>query len=301
MPGSPRNQNHRARGAVDAGPQRRATLRKFRASSRERRRIGVIAFGAREAPDGDRTVETLQRKSTKGVICSGAARRAVDGFRDERFAGGGSIQQARSDVGGLACDGISAMAIAADRTRDDLARRDADVNGERRRVVERQFCNARLNLEGRAHGAQRVVAMGARRAEQRHRRVADMLVDGAAEAVDDRIDEGEKPFEQRVHLFRVSFGREPGVADEVAEQNRDRPPIAFERGAAWQRRARRGRIEATAASAAISVRRFVGVTAIGTGRRKRRAAGRAELASVAVVELTGRALHWTESHRFRRA
>jgi len=52
---------------------------------------------------------------------------------DERFSAGGARQKSRGEVCGLAGDSISAMALAADRTCDDLAGCDADMRGKRRR------------------------------------------------------------------------------------------------------------------------------------------------------------------------
>ena len=49
-----------------------------------------------------------------------------------------------------------------------------------------------------------------------------MLVDRAAVAVDDGVDDCEKPFEDRVDFLGVEPGRQPHIADEIAEHNRDR-------------------------------------------------------------------------------
>ena len=52
-----------------------------------------------------------------------------------------------------------------------------------------------MNLHGGAHCPLGVIAVSDRRAKQSHRRVADVFVDGPAEAVDDRIDQREKAFQ----------------------------------------------------------------------------------------------------------
>jgi hypothetical protein len=72
-----------------------------------------------------------------------------------------------------------------------------------------------LDIERGAHGSQAVVAMGLRRAEQRHRRVADVLVDHAAVAFDGGVDHAEKLLEQRPDLLRVELRRQAGVADQI--------------------------------------------------------------------------------------
>ena len=83
-----------------------------------------------------------------------------------------------------------------------------------------------LYFDRRAHRAQRVVAMGARSAEQRHCRVADMLVDRAAVALDDGVNHVEELLEQRPDLLRVKLRRQAGVADQITEHNCDRTAVA---------------------------------------------------------------------------
>ena len=51
-----------------------------------------------------------------------------------------------------------------------------------------EFADRVLDIQRRAHGPQRIVAVGDGRSEQRHHRIADMLVDGAAILGDHRID-----------------------------------------------------------------------------------------------------------------
>ena len=62
---------------------------------------------------------------------------------------------------------------------------------------------ARWIAVGGAHRARGFVAVRDRRAEDRHHRVADVLVDAAAEALDDRVDGAEVALEQRVDVFGV--------------------------------------------------------------------------------------------------
>ena len=81
------------------------------------------------------------------------------------------------------------------------------MDGKRARGRSELRGDGRLDLERRAHGAQAIVAVGARRAEQRHRGVADMLVDRAAVAVDDGVDDAEKLFEHRVDFLGVDYSQ----------------------------------------------------------------------------------------------
>ena len=74
--------------------------------------------------------------------------------------------------------------------------------------------------------AQRIVAVGARRAEQRHCRVADMLVDRAAIALDSGVDHAKELFKQRPDLLRVKLRRQAGVANQITEHDCDRAPVS---------------------------------------------------------------------------
>ena len=141
----------------------------------------------------------------------------------------------------------------------------------------------RLDFERRAHRAQRVVAMGARGAEQRHRRVADVLVDRAAVALDDGVDHAEELLEQRPDLLRVELRRQAGVADQITEHDCDRTPVAVGLkgtiGGGF-----RLALEQTPAAPAEPIGRVVDVAAV-AGSRERRAAGRAKPAALPILRL----------------
>ena len=149
-----------------------------------------------------------------------------------------------------------------------------------------------MNLHGGAHCPLGVIAVSDRRAKQSHRRVADVLVDGPAEAVDDRVDQREKAFQQRMNVFRIQLGREARVANQITEKNRDRATVSLGRLAATFNRRRNACVgEEPATTAAIPSAALVGVTAFGASRRECRAAGRTELASLTVVEFAARTAH----------
>ena len=190
------------------------------------------------------------------------AGRPIDIVGDERFSAGGARQKSRGEVCGLAGDSISAMALAADRTCDDLAGCDADMRGKRRRRI--QLRKGSVNLHGGAHGPLGVIAVSDRRAKQSHRRVADMFVDGPAEAVDDRVDQREKAFQQRMNVFRIQLGRQARVANQITEKNRDRATVSLGRLAATFNRRRNACVgEEPATTAAIPIAAPVGMTAFG--------------------------------------
>jgi len=154
-----------------------------------------------------------------------------------------------------------------------------------------------VNLQGGAHRALGVIAVGDRRAEQRHRRVADVLVDGSAEAVHDRVDQREETLQQRMDVFRIQLRRQARVADQITEEDRDWTAVPLRRLAAalyWRRDASFGK--EPPAAAAIPIAALVGVAAFAAGRRQRRAAGRAKFATFPVFELAALAAQcWTPS------
>jgi hypothetical protein len=86
-----------------------------------------------------------------------------------------------------------------------------------------------VDLARGAHRALDVVPVRDRRAEHRHRRVADVLVDGPAGTRDRAVDELEEAAEEPVHFLGVDLGRELREAGEVGEQDRDGAALAGRR------------------------------------------------------------------------
>ena len=97
----------------------------------------------------------------------------------------------------FAGDTIGPVAGAA--ARHDLAAGDADVHVQITVELAAQIRHGIADRQRRAHRPFRVVAMRDRRAEHRHGAVADVLVDGAAEPLDQAIDEAEEASGQVVH------------------------------------------------------------------------------------------------------
>ena len=112
-----------------------------------------------------------------------------------------------------------------------------------------------------------------------------MFIDRAAEALDDGVDEREKPLEQSVDLFGIEPRGKTGVADEIAKQNRDRTAVALRAFGDG----RLDRLDSTirqgpAAAATKPVRIVVEISAASTRQGQGRAAGSAELAPFAILE-----------------
>jgi hypothetical protein len=76
-------------------------------------------------------------------------------------------------------------------------------------------------IESGADGALGVVLARDRRSPHSHNGVADELLDGSAEALDDEARALEVTRQQLAHVLRVALIRERRVADEVGEQDGD--------------------------------------------------------------------------------
>ena len=150
-------------------------------------------------------------------------------------------------------------------------------------------------VERGAHRALGVVLPRHGRAPERHHRVADELLDGAAVALDHRPGRVEVPRLQLPHVLEVAALRDRGVADEVGEQHGDETPLRG-RGRGVERRAP-GRIgrERRPALAAELHRRPVRCAARRARACERAAALAAEFPARLVLRATGR----TEDARHR--
>ena len=102
--------------------------------------------------------------------------------------------------------------------------RDADLQLELG-IAPIQLVDGDTHREGGSNGALRIVAVSDRRTEHRHHRVADELLDDAAEALDLRAHPREVGRQDRPDVLRVEAlgaGRE---ADEIREEDGDDLPL----------------------------------------------------------------------------
>ena len=155
-----------------------------------------------------------------------------------------------------------------------------------------------MDLESRAHGARRVVSVGHRRAEQRHDRIADVLVHPAAESFDHLIHGVEEAAHQAVQLLCVDLAAERGEAHQIGEKDRHLAPFALgpdrRRFVPDRRRFgadRRRLVERLAATAAELTVFRVGETAVRTGARQGCAAAAAKAVGSRVLEVATGTLH----------
>ena len=118
-------------------------------------------------------------------------------------------------------DALAPLRRVAERD-DRLARVHRDADGEPQlRVLLVQRFEGADDRDGRLDGARRVVLVGQRRAEDADDRVADELLDGAAERLDLVADARVVRPEPRPDVLWVGAVRVGGRADEVREEHRD--------------------------------------------------------------------------------
>jgi hypothetical protein len=205
------------------------------------------ANAARQAANGDAT-ERLHVRERRS--------RLRDAFRNHRFAGRRKVGQARGEIDRVAGDRVIAMRGAAGRRRDHLAVRDADVRAERAPGFARQARHGIVDRDGRVERTLDVVAVRDRCAEHAHDRVADVLVDRAAEPRDDAVDEIEENGQQRMRPLGILRAGKARVAREVREQHGHLATLARRE---CHRRRRDGVIDTRAAvRAEARVRRQLG-------------------------------------------
>ena len=95
-----------------------------------------------------------------------------------------------------------------------------------------------VDVERGPGGTERVVVVRPRRAEQRHDGVPDVLVDRAAVADDDTVDERREAGDELAHLLRVKLLRQRREAGDVGEQHGDLAALAGLRADGLARRLR---------------------------------------------------------------
>ena len=212
--------------------------------------------------DQDGSREALQLPRAEIIQGEETADQAPGVFGDHDLAGAGEGLQARREVRRLADDRLLPRAALADQVaHDDEAGRDADPGREGvagRRPELRHRTGRFQPCPDRALGR---VLVRPGPAEVGEHAVAHELRDVALEARDLARDRVLVGADELAHLLRVEAGRERGRADEVAEQDRQPPPLGL--GGAGRGRPLLGgrgldrrRISLRRATAARSLRRW---------------------------------------------
>ena len=143
-------------------------------------------------------------------------------------------------------------------------------------------------VESGSHCPLGVVLRRRRRTPDRHHRIADEFLDGAAVELDQAPARVEVAREELAGVLGVAPGGGCREADEVGEQHADEPALGDGRGRP-RCPCRRGRRDGSAALAAEPVTGLERRTAGGAPARERSAAGRTELATVAIADTAVRA------------
>jgi hypothetical protein len=141
---------------------------------------------------------------------------------DQDLVGLGGLLDARGGVDRLTGE----PQVGAGDGGDHLAGVQSDAQ-QRREVVRLGGQRARLVAQ-RQRGADRpggIVAVSGRKAEHREDRVADVLLQGAAEAVDLRGESPEELVEAAARGLGVERLHQPRGIDQVGEQHRDHPAL----------------------------------------------------------------------------
>ena len=128
---------------------------------------------------------------------------------EQHLSGAGGLLQPRGDVDGVAGDERVPL------PGDDLAGVDADAR------LEPELVHVVAQLDGGAHGPQRVVLRRNRDPEDGHDRVADELLDRAAVALEHRAGGLVVAVHQRAERFRVGAVADRGRPRQVAEEHGD--------------------------------------------------------------------------------
>lgn len=205
-----------------------AKLQEFRVPPGEIGRGGGFARRhAIEKPVGDGRGQPLHFGLTGGGQAEERGEMALRGIRHRDLTRLCKAGQAGGEVHHIAGHGIGGMGGASRLRRDRLAIGQPGMGRDRQAARQGKAAEAVHDVKARAGGAFDIIAMGNRRAKDRHYAVADMLVDIAAVFLDDPVGEGEIGLDHAMQRFGVERPAERGVAGEVGEKHGDGASFTF--------------------------------------------------------------------------
>ncbi len=169
-------------------------------------------------------------------------------FRDQGLAQPGQTLQTRREIYRVAGDGVLPMGIAAGTAGHHLTAGDANMEAKRpaahrNRVRQLDPVRRLVDRQGRAHRPLRIVVMGHRGAEDRHDIVTHMLVDGAAEFLDDAVGGLEIAVEDLVGGLGAQPLGHAGVIGDIGEEHRHLAALALRGRLRGDRRLRLGCVQ----------------------------------------------------------
>ena len=185
------------------------------------RRVGVDQ--AEQPVGGHRLRLALEVERRNRLDLDRVADEPVGQLSEQDIPGAGGLLEAGSDVDRVPRD---EPLTGSDVPGDDLSRVHAGPVGERHTPARFQLgvqgSEGLLHLERRGHRAESIVLAELRQPEDRHDRVPDELLHGAAVVLEDSLHRLEVALEKLAQRLRVHRLGEAGRADEVREHDGDR-------------------------------------------------------------------------------
>jgi hypothetical protein len=180
---------------------------------------GVLRDRPKCLPGRHRLGLALELERLELLVADGVRRGARGGLADRDASGPRGALEAGGDVHGVANDRVG----VADRAGQDLAGVDADAKVEVDAVGESlvDLLHRVLHAEGGPDRTFGIVLMGHGRAEQGHDVVADVLVDGAAEARHLLAQAPQRALHERLDRLGIHPLGHRRVAGQVGEQHGD--------------------------------------------------------------------------------
>src|ERR1700722_20188873 len=208
-----------------------------------RHRRGFTNYSA-QSPHPDRRLDALKLKLFNLVTDATAGERSKHDFGKQCFARGGSSDEPRREIHGVSDHSVIMRLPSTHDAGDDLAvcNSDMGLQGTGQAAAPPRHCL--VNIEGGPRRAQGIVFVGLWRAKKRHYGVAYVLIDRAAIAIDDAVDQRGEAIDQLMNLLSIQRAGKRCEPGEIREQDGDRTPLAVR----LVRRFRRRRTRSTRAS-----------------------------------------------------
>ncbi len=196
------------------------------AAAVQRLEAALGAADREHAPGLDRLIEALEPVLAEIGVGEEAADQLVGGRGNHDLAGLGQGLEPGGEMRGGADHGLFGRGALADQVADhDPAGGDADPDLQGRTARRPQLGHGLDQLERRAQRPFGVILMRPRIAEIGQDAIAEEAGDVAAEAVDHRSADILIGANDLAQLLGIELERQGGRADQIAEQDRELPPL----------------------------------------------------------------------------